>query len=637
MVPLHALKLRMLNTQHPYTLEHWHALLQRHPSLQKHAHLLTSFRFGFQLGIRCIIQTFIPPNSSSTCQFASHFQAILREELRAQRIFGPFTQLQVESLIGHFQTSPLSLIPKHEPNTYRLIQNLSFPPCPQNSIASINSSIDANQFPTFYGTFTTVVLLINSLPPGSEALTRDVQDAYRTIPLHPNQWPGTVLRGEFKDQFYINTANCFGLTSAGGVWGQVADCICDLFRVSGLGPITKWVDDFLIFRLPASRISAYNTYRATQCSLLSLQQLNSRLFYSGPILPDGTLSEFDDCHTFPLQDFPNSSAFAYSESYLDTLSADLGIPWNTAKSTHFSTTVTYLGFLWDLEARTIQLTQSKQHKYLQAIRAWQTNVQHSQTEVQSLYGKLLHISLILPYARAYLAQFEKFLSNFTHNPHIRRRAPKRLTPDLAWWVSILTKPQVLAPIPTFDYYTPIPAFSDASSAFGLGVVYDKQWASFAYHNYFCPSKYDIAWAESIAVLILLLFLQNYLPTYARFAIHCDNQVVTHCFHVGYSHNVLVNEVLKEIFTLCQINHWQIQLLYVPSQQNPADKPSRGMPAAGTPLPYLKLPSSLSTFVYQCKPSTLRNQKPLLFKPSSFTSIPTTSLETFHFLETLHHV
>ncbi|PAV15071.1 hypothetical protein PNOK_0962400 [Pyrrhoderma noxium] len=33
MVPLHALKLRMLNTQHPYALEHWHALLQRHLSL----------------------------------------------------------------------------------------------------------------------------------------------------------------------------------------------------------------------------------------------------------------------------------------------------------------------------------------------------------------------------------------------------------------------------------------------------------------------------------------------------------------------------------------------------------------------------------------------------------------------------
>ena len=79
------------------------------------------------------------------------------------------------------------------------------------------------------GNFSTVALLISQLPPGSQASVRDVAEAYRTIPAHPNQWPGLVIRLQSEDQFVVNVCINFGLALAGGVYGLVADTSADIF------------------------------------------------------------------------------------------------------------------------------------------------------------------------------------------------------------------------------------------------------------------------------------------------------------------------------------------------------------------------------------------------------------------------
>jgi hypothetical protein len=68
-------------------------------------------------------------------------------------------------------------------------------------------------------------------------------EAYRTIPVVPEQWPGLVVKLHREDQFAINTNNNFGLTSAGGAYGNLDDAAVDIFWGSGIGPISKWVDD----------------------------------------------------------------------------------------------------------------------------------------------------------------------------------------------------------------------------------------------------------------------------------------------------------------------------------------------------------------------------------------------------------
>jgi hypothetical protein len=53
----------------------------------------------------------------------------------------------------------------------------------------------------------------------------------------PEQWPDLMVKLCGKDQFAINTNNNFGLTSAGGIYGNLGDAAVDIFRASGIGPI----------------------------------------------------------------------------------------------------------------------------------------------------------------------------------------------------------------------------------------------------------------------------------------------------------------------------------------------------------------------------------------------------------------
>ena len=147
-----------------------------------------------------------------------------------RRYISPFSRNQLERALGPFQSSPLSLVPKTtSPGTYRAVHNFSHPHVPSSDVTSINSHINCDDFPCTWGTFSTVALLIARLPPGSQASIRDVAEAYRTIPVKPNQWPGLVIRLQADDQFAVNVCNNFGLTSAGGVYGTLADAGADIF------------------------------------------------------------------------------------------------------------------------------------------------------------------------------------------------------------------------------------------------------------------------------------------------------------------------------------------------------------------------------------------------------------------------
>ena len=121
--------------------------------------------------------------------------------------------------------------------------------------ANLRVLTDADDYPCTYGTFNTICLVISRLPPGSQVSIRDVAEAYQTIPVKPSQWPGLVVRLQENDQFAINTSNNFGLTSAGGVYGNLADAGADLFRANGMGPVSKWVTI-------CSSASAENIYKS---------------------------------------------------------------------------------------------------------------------------------------------------------------------------------------------------------------------------------------------------------------------------------------------------------------------------------------------------------------------------------------
>jgi hypothetical protein len=89
---------------------------------------------------------------------------------------------------------------------------------------------------------------VATAPPGTEAATLDIEAAYRTIPVWPPHKQFLVVAAG--NDLFIDHVFPFGLSTAGGVQGHVADATVDILSSYDLGPIKKWVDDHTFFRFP---------------------------------------------------------------------------------------------------------------------------------------------------------------------------------------------------------------------------------------------------------------------------------------------------------------------------------------------------------------------------------------------------
>jgi hypothetical protein len=179
-----ALELRKRQALTPYNANAWDLLLRECNLLVKYPKLPNSLRHGFDAGIQRIYKTATPNNGPTLHIHSDAYQQIVNKEFERGRYIGPCSRNEVEALIGPFQSSPLSLVPKPgKPGKFRAVHNFSYPHTPLSQLSSINYAIDSNMYPCTWGTFSTICYTIHNLPPGSQASIRDVAEAYRTIPI----------------------------------------------------------------------------------------------------------------------------------------------------------------------------------------------------------------------------------------------------------------------------------------------------------------------------------------------------------------------------------------------------------------------------------------------------------------------
>ncbi|KAK2460459.1 hypothetical protein APHAL10511_007506 [Amanita phalloides] len=171
--PSNALSHRLLTCRNeavtPYIPDLWYKDLLESGLLACYPTIPNSLVYGFEAGIPCIEQTFTPPNHPSLSTHAEVFAEMVDLEFTKGRYLGPFSWEQVESELGPFQTSPISIIPKPgRANKFRIIQNLLHPR--SGPTLSINAAISVEAFPCAWGTFRAICALIASLPPGTKAV-----------------------------------------------------------------------------------------------------------------------------------------------------------------------------------------------------------------------------------------------------------------------------------------------------------------------------------------------------------------------------------------------------------------------------------------------------------------------------------
>ena len=197
---------------------------------------------------------------------------------------------------------------------------------------------------------------------------------------------GIVVRiANHPGKFTLNTCNSFGGATAGGLFGLFGDALADLLQAKGIGPILKWVDNYIFFRIPQDTIPGYNEGREANRRTVEENggrlQTGGRLWYKGKILADIGAEHFAEDFTFPIRLIHNCEnkgiTFPYSSQEIDKITAPLGIPWETSKDVPFNPIVIFTGLSWDLDQKRVSLPNSKREKYSQAITEWQQRPTHT--------------------------------------------------------------------------------------------------------------------------------------------------------------------------------------------------------------------------------------------------------------------
>jgi hypothetical protein len=600
-----AVSLRRLNPATPLVADRWDEDLRSAHLHVRYDKIPLFIRKGAFAGIPQITHTFTPPNKDSTEILSHVFLDIIQNEFNKGRYLGPFSREALEREIGPFQSSPLSLVPKSgKPGKFRLIQNLSFPhtnvPTP-----SINSFLKSDDFPCTWGTFRTVSTLISNLPPGTQGAVRDISEAYRIIPLHENQWPGVVIRlSNQPDSFALNTCNSFGCTTAGGLFGLFGDALADILRSKGIGPVLKWVDDFIFFRLPTKHIQAYNTEREQNRHTImengGMLHSKGRIWYKGKYTTETGHEHFAEDLSYPLRHLREHQSehtpYPYDFDEINEATTPLGIPWEKSKDIPFDYIVPFIGFMWNLVKKKVFLPDSKKEKYLRAISEWRERKTHILDDVRKLYGKLLYTCLITPQGRSYLTHLEKMMGMFQNHPFVPRHPPQQLNEDLTWWVKTLSSPSLSRDIPGRREIHDVRGFSDASSTTGLGIILGDKWRAWRLLPNWKTGGRDIGWAEAIGMELLVRAILNStsLPGIQIFG---DNTGVVEGWWTGRSRNAETNGVFRRIHALLEKNDTILKTKYVNTNHNPADGPSRGIfPSRHLLLPPFDIPDEIKPFI-----------------------------------------
>jgi hypothetical protein len=315
---------------------------------------------------------------------------------------------------------------------------------------------------------------------------------------------------------------------------MIANAVVDIWQAEGIKPILKYEDDLKIFRYPVEE---------------------------GIFQQDGFRYDYD------------------RDEALSRISS-LRVPWHKEKGDPYFLYITnFIGFRWDLPNRHVCLPEEKRLKFHNRVRIFLdcfTGHPCSLLDIQKIHGSLCHVAFVYTEGRSRLPSLSNFIASFMGNEFTRRYAPKSMITDLKWWLQALDIPgfhrKLLPRGPCQD----MGLFVDASTSWGIDIVVAGRWAAFRLLDDWKVEGRDICWLETVAVEILIYILEAMGISNTTLLIHSDNQGTIGSLGKGRSRNFHINLSIRRSYIILASRFITPVLIYIPSENNPADPISRGV-------------------------------------------------------------
>ena len=461
----------------PLIKEAWVQALAGHPDREFVAYILNGIARGFHIGADRSM-ALLPSrdgNLPSVRQRPNLVADYLATERAAGRLLGPIP----EHLARCCHISPIGLIPKpHQPGKWRLIVDLSSP-----AGASVNDAIAVDHCHMQYASVLEAAALVRQLGRGAILAKTDLLNAYRVIPVHPDDHP---LLGIHWDRCtLVDTALPFGLRSAPKIFSAFADALAWVLGARGVKWQLHYLDDFLFLGPPGS----------PRCALALQQAL-------------------DMCRA-------------------------LGVPVAAHKTEGPATKLTFLGIQINTDTMSLSLPRDKLLRILSLVLSWRSRQAATRRELQSLIGHLSHAAFVVLPGRIFLRRMIGLMKTASQpRHHVRLTAGFRS--DLLWWASFLPRWNGRSVMPP-----PAPSFtvtSDASGSWGCGAVTDGG----QYFQVQWPPDWEnvnIAVKEMVPVVIALAVWGQYWTEH-MVLVRSDNMAVVQAINGDSAKDVKLLQLLR---------------------------------------------------------------------------------------------
>jgi hypothetical protein len=404
-------------------IDNWRALLTTHPNCPFVSAILGIIRFGARIGYTGTRSS--PPtiyrNLSTASDAPLLLQSDLEKQLSANRL--QIYNSEADLPLGYV-ASPLGLVDKSD-GSKRRIHHLSFadPNLSSGSSLSVNDNIPEEFAKLQYSTIEDVMTILSSpgYGPGSILVKRDLEDAFRHVPVSVLDWP--LLGFQWEGTFYAEQFLPFGLRTSPYIFNLFAEgfhWIVQQRLLSLRARVIHYLDDFLLIAPPGTDWRALDAIFMESASALGLRIKTAKN-------QQGTVAEF--------------GGFT-----IDTVQFNVTLP---------STKL--------LKAREML------RPFLSPSKATRKN-NLTRQELESLTGYLSFISYVVPLGRTFIRRLYNMLLYFPpHHRHSTRRISSEALKDIQWWSQILESPPSRSiPLPNAPPPPTIRAFSDASGLKGLG-------------------------------------------------------------------------------------------------------------------------------------------------------------------------
>ena len=424
----------------------------------------------------------------------------LREEVQIGRLVGPLPQPWQRVV----HCSPIGLVPKaHVHNKWRMIVDLSSP-----RGSSINDGINEESCSLSYVSLDDAVGLIQSLGPCTQLVKMDLKDAYRLIPVHPDDQH--LLAISWENNVYIDRALPFGLRSAPILFAAVANALSWTLYSRGIRYLLHYLDDFLVLGAPYT--------------------------HEAPAASDLAASTFHE----------------------------LGVPVASHKTEGPSTCITFLGILVDTVAFQLRLPREKLHRLQEMAIHWQKKKACTQKELESLLGHLSHAAMVIHPGRIFLRSLFALLPQ-APRPHHFVRLNRIARANLLWWTFFLHQWNGVSLLPP---KTPtIHIFSDASGSFGCGafniqsglfqVMWPPSWSSV-----------EISVKELVpVVLAAAVWGSTWSGHHVLF--HVENMAVVAVLQKKASKDSLLTHLIRCLSFYAAYHRFEFSATHIPGRENVA--------------------------------------------------------------------